>query len=81
MKKAVIFGDRKAGIVEVPDPEPKEDWALVKVHASAMCTEYKDFVAGKKAEFIGHEATGEVVALAQPCSVEVGDRVVIKPWE
>lgn len=79
MKKAVIFGDRKAGIVEVPDPEPKEDWALVKVHASAMCTEYKDFVAGKKAEFIGHEATGEVVALAQPCSVEVGDRVVILP--
>jgi D-arabinose 1-dehydrogenase-like Zn-dependent alcohol dehydrogenase len=40
MQKAAIFGDRKAGIVEVPDPQPKENWAVVKVHATAMCTEW-----------------------------------------
>ncbi len=46
MKKAVILGNRQAGLVEVPDPQPKEDWVVVKVHAAPMCAEYKGFVAG-----------------------------------
>jgi threonine dehydrogenase-like Zn-dependent dehydrogenase len=84
MKKAVILGEREADLVEVPDPEPKEDWALVKVHAAPMCTEYKAFVVGYRIPFLGHEAAGEVVAIAQPgrrCTarVEVGDRVVVMP--
>jgi len=79
MKKAVILGERKAAIVDVPDPQPKEDWVVVKVHAAPMCTEYKAFVAGHKGEFLGHEAAGEVVAVAQPCRVKVGDRVVVMP--
>ncbi len=79
MKKAVILGERQAALVEVPDPRPKEDWALVKVHATPMCTEYKAFVGGHKAEFLGHEAVGEVVAVAQPCKVKPGDRVVVQP--
>jgi hypothetical protein len=53
LKKAVIFGDKKAGIIEVPDPIPTQDWALVKVHASAMCTEYNAFEAGLKRDAIG----------------------------
>jgi threonine dehydrogenase-like Zn-dependent dehydrogenase len=79
MKKAVIAGERRARVVEVPDPQPKQDWALVKVHVAPMCTEYKAFVAGRKSEFLGHEAVGEVAAVAQPCKVEVGDRVVVQP--
>lgn len=80
MQKGVIFGDRKAGIVEVPDPKPKENWAVVKVHATAMCTEYKTFVDGGAMEWPGHEGAGEVVAVAQPATgVSVGDRVVILP--
>jgi len=79
MKKAVIWGERQAGLVDAPDPQPKEDWVLVKVHAAPMCTEYKAFVAGHKAEFLGHEAAGEVVAVAQPGRVQVGDRVVVMP--
>jgi L-iditol 2-dehydrogenase len=79
MKKAAILGRHKAGLVEVPDPQPKEDWALVKVHAAPMCTEYKAFVNGYKTEFLGHEAAGEVVAIAQPGRVRVGDRVVVMP--
>jgi L-iditol 2-dehydrogenase len=79
VKKAVILGERKAGLVEVPDPHPKEDWALVKIHITPMCTEYKMFVRGHQAEFLGHEAAGEVVAVAQPGHVEVGDRVVVMP--
>src|ERR1051326_1036994 len=79
MKKAVILGDRKPGRVEVPDPQPKEDWAVVKVHVAPMCTEYKSFVSGQKVEQLGHEAAGEVVAVAQPGRVRLGDRVVVMP--
>ena len=79
MEKAAILGVREAGIVDVPMPEPKENWALVKVHSVPMCTEYKMFVAGRRAEYLGHEAAGEVVAVAQPGRVKVGDRVVVQP--
>ena len=79
MKKAVILGERKAALADAPDPKPKEDWALVKVHATPMCTEYKMFVGGHKAEFLGHEAVGEVAEVAQPCKVKPGDRVVVQP--
>lgn len=79
MKKAVILGERRAELVEVPDPQPKADWALVKVHATAMCTEYKAYLAGRKRDAPGHEGAGEVVAVAQAGPVKVGDRVVIQP--
>ena len=79
MKKAVILGERKAGLIEVPDPQPVEDWVLVKVHAAPMCTEYKAFLSGRRTDFLGHEAAGEVVAVVQPGRVQVGDRVVVMP--
>ncbi len=79
MKRVVITGERQAELVDAPDPKPKEDWALVKVHVTPMCTEYKGWVAGRKAKYLGHEAAGEVVEVAQPCRVEVGDRVVVQP--
>ena len=79
MKKAVILGERQAGLVDVSDPKPKEDWVVVKVHAAPMCAEYKDFVAGHKSDSLGHEAAGEVVDVAQPGRVKVGDRVVVMP--
>ncbi len=79
MKKAVLLGERHAGLVEAPDPQPVEDWVLVKVHAAPMCTEYKGFLAGRKEDFLGHEAAGEVAAIARPGRVKVGDRVVVMP--
>ena len=79
MKKVAILGERKAGLVEVTDPRPKENWAVVKIHAAPMCTEYKAFLAGTPSEFLGHEAAGEVVDVAQPSRVRVGDRVVVMP--
>ena len=77
MKKAVIFGEGKAGLVDMPIPQPFEDWALVKVHSVPMCTEYKSFMSGKEVKALGHEGAGEVVEVAQPCGVEPGDRVMI----
>ena len=79
MKKAVIFGERKAGLVDVPDPRPVENMVVVKVHVAPMCTEYKTFIGKKPSDFLGHEAAGEVAAVAQPGRVKVGDRVVVMP--
>jgi threonine dehydrogenase-like Zn-dependent dehydrogenase len=44
-----------------------------------MCTEYKAFVTGQSGQYLGHEAAGEVVEVAQPGRVKVGDRVVVMP--
>jgi L-iditol 2-dehydrogenase len=79
VKKAIIVGERKADLIDVPDPRPKDDWVVVKVHATPMCTEYKAFVTGQPVAFLGHEAAGEVAAIAQPGRVKVGDRVVVMP--
>ena len=79
MKKAVILGERQAGLIETPIPQPKQDWALVKVHASALCTEYKSYLVGRPLQLGGHEGVGEVAAVAQPGLVKPGDRVVILP--
>ena len=79
MKKAVILGERQAGLIEVPDPRPIKEWVVVKVEASALCTEYISYLVGRDLQLGGHEGTGEVVAVAQPGSVKIGDRVVILP--
>ncbi len=79
MLKAIIAGERRASLVETDTPHPKSNWVVVKVHAAPMCTEYKSFVTGQEAHFLGHEAAGEVVEIAQPGCVEVGDRVVVMP--
>lgn len=79
MQKAIVTGERQAALVTVPDPTPKENWVVVKVHTAPMCTEYKAYRAGRLVEQLGHEAAGEVVAVAQPGRVKVGDRVVAMP--
>ena len=66
-------------IIDLPDPKAKEDWVVVKVQTAPMCTEYKAFLNGGRAEYLGHEAAGEVVEVAQPGRVKVGDRVVVMP--
>lgn len=79
MKVAAVLGMHQGGVVEVPDPQPKENWVLVKVHAAPMCTEYKTFLSGQPTTGLGHEAAGEVVEVAQPGRVAVGDRVAVMP--
>jgi L-iditol 2-dehydrogenase len=79
MKKVVITGMRKAELIEVPTPVPTGDLALVKIYITPMCTEYKAFLQGTYQDCLGHEAVGEVVELAKPGPVKVGDRVVVTP--
>jgi L-iditol 2-dehydrogenase len=79
MKKVIIDSEGQGNLVEVPDPVPKDNWVVVKIHSSPMCTEYKSYEAGRESASLGHEAAGEVVAVAQPGRVSVGDRVAVMP--
>jgi threonine dehydrogenase-like Zn-dependent dehydrogenase len=79
MKQVAITGVRQAALIDVSDPQPKDNWVLVKVHAAPMCTEVKGFIDGSGGHGYGHEAAGEVVEVAQPGCVRVGDRVVVQP--
>ncbi len=79
MKQVTITGPKQATLIDVADPYPVGNWVVVKIHASPMCTEYKSFQSGQNSGGIGHEAAGEVVAVAQPCRVKVGDRVAVMP--
>ena len=79
MKQVAITGARQAGVTRGQKPQPKENWAVVKVLIAPMCTEYKAYEAGADHGFYGHEAAGEVVDIAQAGAVRVGDRVVAMP--
>jgi len=79
VKVVAITGKREAALIEKPDPQPHENIVVVKIQVIPMCTEYKAFAAGQCSESLGHEAAGEVAAIAQPCRVKVGDRVVVMP--
>lgn len=79
MKRAIVTGIRQADVAEGPNPKAKEDWVVIKVYSAPMCTEYKAFSEGKNHEHFGHEAAGEVIEVAQPGKVKVGDRVVVMP--
>jgi L-iditol 2-dehydrogenase len=79
MQQVVVNGVRQATLVETANLMPVENWVVMKVHAAPMCTEYKTFLAGTHTAVIGHEAAGEVVAVAQTGRVKVGDRVVAMP--
>jgi len=79
MQTVAITGERRAELVEVPDPVACGEFAVVKIHAAPMCTEYRAFASGAMHGPFGHEAAGEVVEVAQPGRVKVGDRVVVMP--
>jgi L-iditol 2-dehydrogenase len=81
MKNVEITGERQVAVVDRPDPRPAEDLVVVKITVAPMCTEYKAYRAGHKVAHLGHEAAGEVAAVAQPGRVRVGDRVVAMPLQ
>ena len=77
--KAIEIKDGKVEIVEKPDPKAKDEWVVVKILSSPMCTEYKGYKSGKSSENLGHEAAGEVVEVDQSSLVKVGDKVAVMP--
>jgi len=79
MKTVIIRSNKRVEIIEEEIPKANENFVVVKVHTSPMCTEFYHYRDGTEALCPGHEAAGEVVEIARPGSVKVGDRVVVMP--
>lgn len=79
MQVAAITGVRQAAIIEQPEPQIAGNFVRIKIHSAPMCTEVHGYRDGQISDCLGHEAAGEVVAIAQPGLVAVGDRVVVMP--
>ena len=89
MKTVAITGVEKCELVEKRVPTARNEFVVVKVLSATLCTEYSDYADGcQRAEYtrgeedpscLGHEAAGEVVEVARPGKVQVGDRVVVMP--
>jgi L-iditol 2-dehydrogenase len=79
VKVVAITGRRECELREKPRPHAKGEFVVVEVRAIPTCTEYKGYREGWTSDCLGHEAAGEVVEVARPGKVEVGDRVVVMP--
>ncbi len=79
MKAVAITGPRQCELIDQTAPKAKDQFVVVKIHSAPMCTEYHGYEKGGKTQGVGHEAAGEVVEVARPGKVKVGDRVVVMP--
>jgi L-iditol 2-dehydrogenase len=79
MKLISITGTRQCALVDRQEPRIAKNFAKVKVLVAPMCTEFKAYQHGWASDALGHEAAGEVVEVAQPGLVKVGERVVVMP--
>lgn len=91
-KVAVLTGEKKIEIMDLPVPNISDDEILVKVEQTGICGtdvhEYKGDPFGYIPVQLGHEGTGEVVKLGKNIttdfygkSLKVGDKIVtgLKP--
>ena len=79
MRSVAVSGPGQIEVRQVPRPTSRDEYAVVRLHSIPICTEFKGFARGDPAIELGHEAAGEVVEVARPGRVAVGDRVVVMP--
>jgi L-iditol 2-dehydrogenase len=82
--KAIVYGGvGKVELREVPEPTPREDSVIVKVHSCAICgTDVKAYTIGiasiKPPVILGHEFVGSVVEAGKKVTgFSPGDRVTL----
>ena len=77
MKVAQITKPHHFELVDLPEPQAHDEFVVLKVLSTPMCSEYRQFKSGLTVSGLGHEAAGEVVEVASSSKVKVGDRVSI----
>ncbi|MDD5189752.1 MAG: zinc-binding dehydrogenase [Dehalococcoidales bacterium] len=87
MKAIRVQGNKQIEVIEVPDPQPKDDLVVVKIMASTICGTEHTYYEGKNAlptpGGTGHEGAGIVWKTDKTKNVKEGDHVTIYPtiWE
>ena len=82
MRTVHMLGNRGIEVIDVPEPEPKDDQVVVRIVASGICGterhayngEGRDETSGYNS---GHEATGVVCKVDKSSRVREGDRVAV----
>ena len=86
MKAVCLQEPNKIGIAELPVPEMKEGYALIKIKSMGICGSDIGAYRGTNPlvsypRIIGHELAGEIVAIGDnPKGFKVGDRVIPDPY-
>lgn len=77
MKQVHLLGNGKLAVREVPVPEPKDGWVLVKLRSIPICgSDVKPFLGERAHGPTGHEGAGEVVE-SKASLFKPGDRVIV----
>jgi 2-desacetyl-2-hydroxyethyl bacteriochlorophyllide A dehydrogenase len=80
MRAAMVEGKRKLVIREVPEPIPDKDEVLIRVRYCGICGSDLHRYRWGAALGIGHEFSGDIVAIGQDVKgLQVGDRVAVEP--
>jgi len=81
MKTVHMLGNGKIEIIDLPEPDPNDDYVVVKIMSSTICgTEYTSYFGKVPLESnSGHEAAGIVWKTDNAKYVRKGDRVSIYP--
>ena len=79
MQVVSITGEKQCELIEKPDPQAKGEFALIRIIAAPMCTEYKFYKSGRIMDGLGHESAGEVAEAGENAGVKPGDRVMVMP--
>lgn len=88
--RAWILRDKKKMVLEDrPMPAPKDDEVLIKIKSMGICgsdlhfyTDLKigDYATNGEPLILGHECSGEIVAVGKNCKKSaIGDRVIVEP--
>ena len=83
MKAVEMYGDSRVEVIDIPEPEVRDNWVIVKVIASTICgTELRSYRHGER-DFnshsynSGHEAAGVVVKTGPAAKIAEGTRVAV----
>ncbi len=83
MKTVRMLGNKQSEVIDVPDPEPKDDLVVVKMMSSVVCgTEHTAYHAPAAVPIdggSGHEGAGVIWKTDRATRVKEGDRVTIFP--
>jgi threonine dehydrogenase-like Zn-dependent dehydrogenase len=81
MKVTAITGERRAELIDVPDPKVADNYCLIKIMAVPMCTEVGGFRKGSESKRLGHEAAGIVEQAGPKSRIAPGTRVAVMPQD